>query len=180
MGVVLHAVVAFARVGHGPGFCTQVLVAALHDQSPAQTVVSSRSHTPSPALHASIVTQFIVGLQNSPLGQPPSSGANTQVFVAVSHVPPMHGTLTHFSGSFVGTQKPPRHCRPLLPAHRFGPVQSEVRTQVCIAPPSTPASCPPSAAVALLLPLVLLLEFEPPVELRVDELWLVPPRRRRA
>jgi hypothetical protein len=64
------------------------------------------------------------------------SGVNTHLFVIVSQTAVVHGTPWQTSGSFVGTQNPPRHARPLLPAHRFGAVQSEATEHVCIPPPS--------------------------------------------
>jgi hypothetical protein len=157
-----QVVVAFGRDGHGAGSCTQKLVVLLQLQRPAQAVVSRRSHTPSPGVHGSIATQFIVGSQNSFIGQFESSGVWTHAFVIASQLSVVHGTpSSQLIGMLVATQKPPRHAWPLFPAQMFGPVQSLLWTHVCCIPPSELPELDPVPLLLLLVPLPLLPLCEP-------------------
>jgi len=145
-GVVPQVNVAFGRAGQGAGSWTQMFDVVLHDQRPAQTVVSRRSQTPSPGEHGSIVTQFMTGSQYSPVGQFESFGVCVQEFDVVLQLSTVQGTpSSQFIGMFVAWQKPARHARPSLPAQRFGAVQSELWTHGCIVPP------PPSVAPSLVV-----------------------------
>jgi hypothetical protein len=147
----------------------------LHDQRPLQALVSSRSQTASPGVHGSAVTQFIVGSQYSPVGQLELSGVWTHMFVLASHVSVVQGTpSSHVSGLFDGTQNPPRHSTPLLPAHMFGAVQSAATVHVCIPPPSFEPPSPPVVPEVLLL-LELLDRLVWVVWLVLDDPWPLSP-----
>jgi hypothetical protein len=73
------------------------------------------------------------------------------MLVIASHESTVHGTpSSHVAGMLVATQKPPRHARPLFPAHILGAVQSDDTVQVCIIPESRPvASVPLPASLPL-------------------------------